>query len=51
MMLARLRASCGEAFVCRDHWFHVAEPRRTRQLICDWLDGASDDAAETPQEG
>ena len=31
------RPQCAAQFICRDHWFFQAEPRRTRDALCAWL--------------
>ena len=36
--LQTLRPACDASFVAKDHWFLQAEPARTRELLCAWLD-------------
>ena len=31
------RPLCEARFICRDHWFFQAEPRRSREALCAWL--------------
>lgn len=36
--LQSLSPACDAVFVAKDHWLFQAEPARTRELLCAWLD-------------